>query len=152
MQQILYATDWRVPSWSWMAYAGQIEYMGIQYYRAEWNEGVRLADGVLKVTVRSFRSCTIERKDDETCDVEDENGHGERGWVKFDGADSTDVQTLRCVIIGRDKDSNAKHRYYVLAVTPICLEGCRAFGRVGVGSIPQSFISPAHGAVDAHIQ
>ncbi|KAF2183605.1 HET-domain-containing protein, partial [Zopfia rhizophila CBS 207.26] len=36
MKRILYATDRRVPSWSWMAYEGPIEYMDIPFRRVEW--------------------------------------------------------------------------------------------------------------------
>jgi len=151
MQRIVYPRDRNVPSWSWMAYTGQIEYMSIDYHQVEWNEAIRLADGALKAQVRRFQFCRMERKDDGTCEIRNQCGSGEKGWLKFDGEDRTTVRTLQSLIIGRNIESGDKRRYYILAVTPVYLDRCRTFRRVGVGSVPQSFISFQDGAADALI-
>jgi hypothetical protein len=123
-----------------MAYNGQIEYMSTDFSEVEWSEVVRLKGDALECKVRDFQNCRIEPKDDETCVMKDET---ERGQLKFDGANSTDVKTLRCVIIGREVSERAAaggRTYYVLVVSPIFSEGCGAFKRVGVGAIPERFI------------
>ncbi|KAH8743332.1 heterokaryon incompatibility protein-domain-containing protein, partial [Diaporthe sp. PMI_573] len=150
MSRILYATNRKVPSWSWMAYDGQIAYMKIPFNQVEWSKDILWPEQALKAEVMAFQPCKIKRKDDETCVIEDETGNGERGWLKFDGADSTDVRTLKCVIVGRES-KNAGRKYYVLVVTPICSEGCRTFERVGVGSIPERFILFESRKVDRRI-
>ena len=129
--------------------------------------------------MRNFRTCTIEPQNDEsgTCVMLDHTGNGS-GRLKYDGDDKTDVRTLRCAIIGREKKvpTIRERRYYILVVTPVSsglgsntfpaaqtlsrlrfsrliprLRGTfERFERVGVGSISERFIQfPS--AVDARI-
>ncbi|KAH8685794.1 heterokaryon incompatibility protein-domain-containing protein, partial [Tricladium varicosporioides] len=42
MNRILYGNDRKVPSWSWMAYDGEIQYLEVESSEVEWNEGVKL--------------------------------------------------------------------------------------------------------------
>ena len=51
MERIRYKQS--VPSWSWTAYIGYIEYMHFPYKAVEWNETVQFAkEGVLEAPVR----------------------------------------------------------------------------------------------------
>lgn len=54
MKQILYATDKRIPSWSWMAYEGPIKYVPIPFGRVEWHKAVQLRGDVLEAWVTEF--------------------------------------------------------------------------------------------------
>ena len=157
-----------VPSWSWMAYDGQIEYLEIESDQVQWNEGVRLVDNMLQAQVRDFQSgCKVRRKGDGTCIVVDEKRNHESGWLKYDGQRRTNLRKLKCVVVGREKSdsdsdrrrssskqsvSNAKRRYYILVVASVSYsEGSRKFKRVGVGSIPQGFILFRRGEIDEYI-
>jgi hypothetical protein len=33
--------EWKVPSWSWMAYEGEISYMDIPFEEVEWSDAIR---------------------------------------------------------------------------------------------------------------
>ncbi|KAF1962301.1 HET-domain-containing protein [Byssothecium circinans] len=103
MQRILYASDRKVPSWSWMAYTGQIEYVEIEHYRVEWAESVRLQEGVLKACVRGFEAWRIEQRDGDMCSMRKGRRDGAEGWLEFDREDIMDVRMLRCVVLGRDR-------------------------------------------------
>ena len=185
-----------VPSWSWMAYDGQIDYMSIGFRQVKWSKDVQWPEFILDAKVRDFQACKIERKDGEKRVMEDKIGSGERGWLIFDGDDGMDVQTLKCVIIGRESSVDAEsgdaesgdagsegsgsedvesedvesedaesedagsedsgigdagRKFYVLVVKPICSDRCRDFERVGVGSVPQRFISFESGGVRGRI-
>ncbi|KAF2644205.1 HET-domain-containing protein, partial [Massarina eburnea CBS 473.64] len=151
MQRISYAADRRVPSGSWMAYTGQIEYMKIGCRRVEWDKRVRFTDGILRARVMAFRPCEIASTDGGICDIRDGGIENKGGWLKFDGDDRIDVQILECVVLGRDMDSHIKRKCRVLVVSPVCLGGYKTFETVGVGYIPQSFISFQNNAVVAVI-
>ena len=62
------------------------------------------------------------------------------GWVRFDGADIVDVQTLECVVVGRDVESCPKHIYHVLVVMPVSRRMGTMFERVGIGALPKKLL------------
>jgi hypothetical protein len=93
----------------------------------------------LKAQVRAFQNCKW--RDDLECTIQDEIGKGDGWWLKFDNGDSTDVQTLRCVIIGRKwSKPDFDQGYYILVVAPTFSEGHKTFERIGVGFIPKRSI------------
>lgn len=148
LRRIRYGRGRGVPSWSWMAYDGQIEYMDIEFGSAEWNRELWLQDNALKTKVYRFKggesgwqNCGIHVAQDT---IKDPN----IGWVKYDEEARTDIRNLRCVIVGREKDqppsntSRVGQRYCVLIViSATLLEGICTFKRVGVGFIPPTCIA-----------
>jgi hypothetical protein len=140
-----------------MAYDGLISYMDddeIPFAEVEWNDAVQFpTEDELVALVREFRHCRIERGNTE-CAIVDEVSV-KRGLLRYDGADSTDIQTLKCVIIGRELSVHKpddEREYYVLVVTPRCSkEICRTYERVGVGSIQGRHISFDGQGVEARI-
>jgi hypothetical protein len=95
MERIL---ERKVPSWSWMAYKGDVTYMSIPFYQVEWSNAVTFLDisGNLEVQapVREFLNCTIELENQTTeCSIFAE-GAQKRGSLKFDWEDITDTQRL----------------------------------------------------------
>ncbi|KAI8632516.1 HET-domain-containing protein [Xylariaceae sp. FL1651] len=151
MDKILYTDDSRnVPSWSWMAYSGQIEYVETGFDHIEWNEGVQLRDNMLQAPVRDFQNCSIEPREDGACAVLDEDGDITSGWMKYDEKRRTNLGRLGCVVIGRGR-YNDERRYYILIVAPVRSEGTKIFKRVGIGSIPHNFILFRDGEIDEHI-
>ncbi|KAH7394716.1 heterokaryon incompatibility protein-domain-containing protein [Pyrenochaeta sp. MPI-SDFR-AT-0127] len=141
MKRILYPTDRGVPSWSWMAYEGLIKYVPIPFSGVEWHKAVQLRGDVLEARVREFRSVQLEHKDGKYV-IRDGTVSSEKWWLKYDGEDSADLQTLRVAVIGRENGRLGDgRRYYILVVKPQCLEECRTFERVAVGCIPERVIS-----------
>ncbi|KAH7304597.1 heterokaryon incompatibility protein-domain-containing protein [Stachybotrys elegans] len=127
LERIFDKTDRRVPSWSWMAYNGGIEYMEIKSDQVEWNEGVKLVGDKLSAQVRTLRTTRTY--------------HASK-WLTYDEGDSMNVRRLRCVITGRTRSGfTGEQRYYVLVTVPRRLEGLRIFERVGVGAVPERSIS-----------
>jgi len=149
LKRIAYPEGRKVPSWSWMAHAGSIEYMQIDFEQVEWNIDIKVSsEGVLKILVRSFQRC-ISKEENLACTVVDDMSD-QRGWIRFDGICTVDIRTLKCVIIGVEKwaVTNDKKRWndgkhcYIIVVQPTC-KG-QVFGeyeRVGVGYVDGRYIS-----------
>jgi hypothetical protein len=154
MERIKYPSDRKVPSWSWMAYVGEISYMAIPFGEVEWSNAVKCFPSIpskleLQAPVREFLHCTIEPQNTE-CAISAE-GADKRGWLKFDGEDITDTQRLKCVVVGRAREGQETdgQEHYVLVVTQR-LEGGH-YERVGVGSIQRRHISFQGGEFEARI-
>ncbi|RDW62255.1 hypothetical protein BP6252_11688 [Coleophoma cylindrospora] len=159
LTQISYASK-APPSWSWMAYNGQIQYLPIEFEDAEWDDSVRLVEDepsdptassekyiyALEARVRRLRAKPEVAKRA----ILDKKNNEEVGDLWFD----TEPE-VQCAIIGREstratnrtigserigaKDEN--RIYYVLFVTEYATQSLgRKFGRVGVGSIEKRFI------------
>lgn len=142
MKRIGYPEDRKVPSWSWMACKGEIDYMDIPFGNVEWSDAVNWEPSKpakLRGPVREFKNCTIELQDAK-CDISAEGPDDERGWLKFDEEDIIGIHRLKCVIIGRAHEAQTEgQEHYVLAVTwqPVG----EYYERVGVGSIQRRHIS-----------
>lgn len=135
-----FAPDRQVPSWSWMASTGHIEYRKVECCEVEWNVDVGLSDGVLYAPGRSFRQCRFEPRDDGACHVRSTANDVDVGWIRFDGDDIVDVQMVQCVVVGRDVETCPKHLYHVLVVIPVvCREGT-LFERVGIGAVSRDLL------------
>jgi len=144
IKRIRYPKDRTVPSWSWMAYDGRIEYLQADYNRVEWNRGLRLEEDVLKAEIRALQAKKFKTKrfGEVLYYILDGDGAtGDRGRLTLDTQNIIDIQALRCVIIGREKAANDEWRYHVLLVLPTCSKGLGTCERVGVGTIPGRFIS-----------
>jgi hypothetical protein len=100
--------------------------------------------------VRDFLHCTIEQQNTRYAILAE--GTGRRGWLKakgtnkrvwlkFDGEDMTDIQRLKCVVVGREPGRSDEQAQYVLVVTQRLEGGNRTYERVGVGSIQRRHIS-----------
>lgn len=139
----------RVPSWSWMAYKGGIDYTDPPFRSADWemkelrppwtrggnlNTDSAPHDGevALLATVRDFT--VAGRRQDEvklTYDTE--------------RTTASDGQRAQCVIVARSKEgrSDRDRRHYVLLVTPtqkISGRGEKVYERVGAGFMLGKYI------------
>jgi hypothetical protein len=134
------------PSWSWMAYHGQIKYLQLGSDNVEWDISVRFVDAlrfaipsnyVLKARVRRLRDCKIKLEG-----VIFDEGDNEVGQLYFDTEPGNVLLEVRCAIMGREigtEDGNRK--YYVLFVTECATSwGHEKFKRVGMGLIQKRFI------------
>lgn len=145
------ARNVRVPSWSWMAYAGAIDYTDPPFQKADWemkeisspwsrgaNGEVETtghnANALLKATVRDFN--VAGRREDET------------GLVYDTERTASDGQRTQCVILARSKEgagrAEREKRFYVLLVartgetTP---RGEKIYRRVGAGYMLGKYIT-----------
>lgn len=132
MERIAYPPRQRVPSWSWMAYKCEISYMHIPFDSVEWNNAVRWQPDealglVLEAPARRFSLNKMGRRQ-----------------LNFDEPNRTGIQTLMCIVVGRDSSwlgPSRKQQYHALIITPVGLEQRGEYERVGVGTIQRGDIS-----------
>ena len=96
-------TDLKVLSWSWTAYLGGITFISIPFNGAVyWHKDLRLDSkqkDTLTGSLGKFWDCTLEQKESQLV-IRDSRGI-ERGWLQLDVEDITDIDLLRCVVVGR---------------------------------------------------
>jgi hypothetical protein len=142
MTRISYPEGRKVPSWSWMAYEGEISYKNIAFHTVAWS-----------LAIRWYSTSTLQKGlDVELKALAREFSLNEEGRVLvFDEYDRLDTRRLRCIVLGRDSiRSESKRRYYVLVVKPLSEEEHK-YERVGVGSIQDRHISFKGSAVEIRI-
>lgn len=150
-----------VPSWSWMAYEGEIIFLKIDTDLVEWSTGLRLvipeswemvgkgSRPVLRAQVLPFqRGCGLEKEGETSWFVyANKRMSGESGWLMWDRRPGrkVDLDDYQVVVVGRRKmgsveglmpGARAKQRYYVLVV-----KGGEKWERMGVGWVPGGCIN-----------
>ncbi|KAF2179531.1 HET-domain-containing protein [Zopfia rhizophila CBS 207.26] len=142
MERIVYENR-HVPSWSWMAYYGGIQFMKIPFDTVDWianlqfDEECKLA---LFTKVGEFRNCMIQpdRKNYALL----YSGKKEKGWIQYDVEKGEDLCKERCVVVGRKSnkygDGLDVKEYYILVVRPTGVDG--EYSRVGVGLIQSDYV------------
>jgi hypothetical protein len=150
-----------VPSWSWMAYQGGIDYTDPPGGTADWATddisepwtrgfGSTISsapqDGIIAIaaTVRDFT--VANRRPDEVKLVYDTGR-----------TTSSDGQRVKCVVVAKDKigRSEDSKRHYVLLVAPkatISGRGRRIYERIGAGFMLGKHIALAGAGIQAEIQ
>lgn len=135
----------KVPSWSWMAYEGGIDFKGPGFEEADWEASLSTAgsitqphsardrpDMVLRATVRRCRvSGQRENKISLQYDITDH--------AKSDGN-----QMPHCVIVAKSRrgatDQEKRHYVLVVTATKSTARGTRIYRRVGAGSMLGKFL------------
>jgi hypothetical protein len=137
----------KVPSWSWMAYKGGIDFMDPKFQSADWeteelhppwtykhNHNVAVPapppeqEVAITATVRNF-------------DVAGRQAHEVKFSYDTERRTASNGQRAQCVIVakGRESRSDRDRKYFVLLVTPVPgREG--VYERVGVGVMLGKFI------------
>ncbi|KAH8731712.1 heterokaryon incompatibility protein-domain-containing protein [Phaeosphaeriaceae sp. PMI808] len=155
MERIRYESG-VVPSWSWMAYDGGIQYMDIPFGDVDWNIKLQFNEHkhvffntlkrkrrlALVADIGVFRNCSLEQRDISYA-VLDSN-KVERGRIWYDIEASGDPHTERCVVVGRDNregdyGSRMKDSYYILVIGPTSVDD--EYTRVGVGWIRMDHVA-----------
>ncbi|KAI1284210.1 hypothetical protein F5Y07DRAFT_349037 [Xylaria sp. FL0933] len=141
LSRIDYANNDPMPSWSWMAYSGEIQYPDIPFGKVDWTEdlpnpfvGERQNGVCTGVLAARARKLTIKRKD-----------MGGRVALDMDVLSDFDGGCWRCITVGKKKkeagkseDENLSH--YVLLIRPS--PGSQSqdmYERVGIG-----ILTPTH--------
>ncbi|CZR70242.1 uncharacterized protein PAC_20143 [Phialocephala subalpina] len=148
MRKIEYPKARPVPSWSWMAYDGNITYADIPTKEVEWSSDVELllingrdenatASPELKALVIGINIIEIAR---------------EKWQLILDVKDDVDIQKLRCVLLGRETSNyhGADRKYYVLLVFPLSWPNV-AYERIGVATVQQRHLMIEQGGLEMRI-
>jgi hypothetical protein len=140
VERIAYNTR-HVPSWSWMAYHGGIQFMDIDPAKAGWVDSLwfdKECEHALITDVAEFRDCTSQL-DGEDYVVLDNSGV-ERGRIQYDVEDGEELYKERCVVVGISRAFSEQDSVlcYILIVRPTGVDA--EFKRVGIGSIQTDYI------------
>ncbi|KAF2189976.1 HET-domain-containing protein [Zopfia rhizophila CBS 207.26] len=123
-----------IPSWSWMAYDGGIQFMDIPFGEVDWNDKLRFNKEhkhALVTDIGVFWKCSMEKRDTRYAILD--LSKGKRGWIQYDIEASGDLHTEWCVVVGR-----RNKKYYILVVRPTSVDG--EYRRVGVGRIQSDYV------------
>ena len=142
MGRIEYPTQ-NVPSWSWMAYDGGIQFIDIPFGTVDWINNLRFDEGrelVLITDIGEFRDCTI-KPDGKHYAVLGFDGM-KRGWIQYDVEGGEGLFQERCVVAGKKSNKYGDRldvkEYYILVVRPTSVGG--EYKRVGVGLIQSDYV------------
>ncbi|KAL3299014.1 HET-domain-containing protein [Colletotrichum asianum] len=138
-----------VPTWSWMAYEGGIDYLDPEWSKTDWEQhdlrSPWSADSPFQYTTDKNSTISLNataREFDQT------KAAKEQITLYFDMPDKTDCSTscLKCVILARPKAefTTTDTICHVLVVAPQAVKrpgGIPVYERVGVGKMPESCVS-----------
>jgi hypothetical protein len=132
----------KIPSWSWMAYNGEIRFPDIDENQTVWSKCLKLdtpedCDWKLVAELASFRNCT-QTEGKTQYDVFDSD-QTKRGWIQYDTEDTRDFNSERCIVVGRVEQENSNYQFHILVVKPT--ENVGAYERIGVGLVGATIIS-----------
>ncbi|KAK3358239.1 heterokaryon incompatibility protein-domain-containing protein [Lasiosphaeria hispida] len=133
-----------VPSWSWMAYSGGIDFISDakRDLMVPDYQDLDFADGgqALNVKVRQFGgNCRLSKKGEEHAIVD---GAKEVGSVWFDVADQIQLEDCNCVVVSMPKDGKKygpRKTYHILIIRKKIRD--REYERVGVGKVEAQYVS-----------
>jgi hypothetical protein len=141
-QQIKYEPG-IVPSWSWMAYGGGIQFMNIPFGDVDWNIKLQFNEEckhALVTDIGVFWNCSLEQRDISYTILD--SSKAERGRIWYDIEVSRDLHTEWCVVVGRnckDEHGPRNRKYYILVVRPTSVDS--EYTRVGVGWIQSDYVA-----------
>ena len=130
----------KMPSWSWMAYMGAIDYVNFPFASVKWEHTVEEPDWE---EGPGHRACVFRGPSYRFSLRKTAAGLESQLFFERPGEESN--ETLRCIILGRDilpsmADDDPRRRCYVLVVVPIS-EARNAWRRIGAGYVPWRSLS-----------
>ncbi|XP_014559825.1 hypothetical protein COCVIDRAFT_90891 [Bipolaris victoriae FI3] len=145
-----------VPSWSWMAYTGGIDYLQPDFGNYEWEEDLQSPWSTnapsnisnTDISIANMALVAPAREYDLGAAVLSE------GELIFDTPNRSSMPKTLCVVLGKAKGSPSPEtrRHYILIVAVAGHKGCAGetiYERVGAGYLPGKCISPT--VVDVRI-
>ncbi|KAI8626068.1 hypothetical protein F5Y19DRAFT_488559 [Xylariaceae sp. FL1651] len=141
-----------VPTWSWMAYRGGIDYLDLPFNQTEWRANDIQPPRIKSNSIRTQRAETSPSDSGmeliATARRFNIAGHqdGEVGVVYDRARDKSDDSQPQCVVIARSKVGNTdqEKKHYILLVSPTKSTGRggdRVYERVGAGFMLGKFIA-----------
>ncbi|KAG7046366.1 HET-domain-containing protein [Colletotrichum scovillei] len=124
-----------VPSWSWMAYAGEIKYLNVPFNKYSWD-----ADIISPFSNWSSQSMKERSENEAACEIKAPVwDFRDAGSLKLE-LDNPDrgLSNLKCVIVARKKDlqGDPQQSHYVIVVHSVAIDGlCGVYERVGVAEV-----------------
>jgi hypothetical protein len=138
-----------VPSWSWMAYTGEIDYLSLDFGKIEWEEiespwsrsDECQGNNTLSAKARKYEQNAASR--------------GESNLIFDMGPTNAEQHNAVCVVLGVQKGLMPliDKRHYVLLVVPTNnpgRNGSNVFERIGVGYLLGKCIATDFSSVDIH--
>ncbi|OXV05317.1 hypothetical protein Egran_06915, partial [Elaphomyces granulatus] len=152
MTKVRYSKDRNVPSWSWMAVEGPIQYMDIPFDGVNWSEDIRSPFKQLVGVIGSQYDIAgdidaIAR--DLVLPLQ-----GADVQVVFDQPGGTQPRVLKCVVVAKEKVDRVTdlQKYYVLLVRSIrASQGSKEYERTGVATVRRRHVSLNEGVVNVRI-
>lgn len=141
-----------VPTWSWMAYRGGIDYLDPPFEKTDWEKAdihppwTRYNDETAPAADTIYHKAAVEL----VATARDYNVAGSRvGEVRIvydTERDKSDGNRVQCVVVAKSKEekTDAEKRHYVLIVVPTKLTaagGDKIYKRVGAGYMVGKYIS-----------
>ncbi|KAL2672193.1 hypothetical protein Neosp_012894 [[Neocosmospora] mangrovei] len=152
MEKISFPADrQQVPSWSWMAVKGEMDYIPVPFDTVDWETNLKSPlRHTLTFKDEQSRTMEIRAKANELAP-----GHGddlEEFYDRVSDHEGTPRRVL-CVVVGRSKSSDRTEEkfHYVLLVSPKPSSGPWVCERVGAGKVPGSWIDFTRPAADIGI-
>ncbi|KAF4778916.1 tol-like protein [Colletotrichum scovillei] len=111
-----------VPSWSWMAYAGEIKYLNVPFNKYSWD-----ADIISPFSNWSSQSMKERSENEAACEIKAPVwDFRDAGSLKLE-LDNPDrgLSNLKCVIVARKKDlqGDPQQSHYVIVVHSVAIDG-----------------------------
>ena len=127
-----------MPSWSWMAYKGGIQFIDVPFGKVEWFDQLQfdtVSDHAIITNLWTFQNCTVEVYKTWYA-VLDSDG-ARRGRIHYDTEGIKDPCEDHCIVIGKESN-NGVYDYYVLIVRSTNVD--RTYERIGVGLIQSDYL------------
>lgn len=141
MERIVYDSDIHVPSWSWMAYNGNIRFFKVRFGSVSWIQTLHFDEcckWALVTNVGEITGCT-KVLGKYNCTLLYGSGRV-RGWIRYDTVHCGELDKERCVVVGRkseigenDDDKLGARDYFILVVKPTTTDA--EYERVGFGLV-----------------
>ncbi|KAK0613670.1 hypothetical protein B0T14DRAFT_499110 [Immersiella caudata] len=144
LNRIKFAVDRKisvVPSWSWMAYTGTIDYISPPFNGVDWEElqspwsGYGKGDEGIRTEVQGGNIALVA----EAREYDPGKGSTDDSLLAFDKPNGLSSPKTLCVILGRQKGVASDHqRHYLLFIEAAGRDrnGKELYERVGVGYLP----------------
>lgn len=144
-----------IPSWSWMAYSGGIEFVKVPFRGVSW---IKLQfnherNGVVPASLGEIVGCSARRCKNCTarlCEARHEvvEAGVKRGWVQYDFEGDKEPNAIECVVIGSETATDdGPDQYYILLVRPTGADDQykrirdHEYKRIGVGQVQSSCVA-----------
>jgi hypothetical protein len=137
----------RVPTWSWMAFMGPIDYLDVTSTEIQWNPDICLSASreepvELTAPVTTFADEMLR----------------DPSLLILDYRRTADVGNLKCVVVGKglslspSPGNQHDEAYYVLVVSPVSTIGtCTEYERLGVATLRKTHLALEVGTEQARI-
>jgi hypothetical protein len=155
LTRIAYDDDIHVPSWSWMAYIGPIEYLKLRFDDTDWTDEFKtpFKPGTMNWSKRYWGANETGAATDllvkpRKMDLPDLAELYKRIWL--DEPAEPDMSILRCVVIGKQRLKDGQkaqgQTHYVLVIKPTVPDfPAQGYMRAGVG-----YLLPEHISAEGH--